>query len=73
MEGSYMSSKPALYTTVVFLFIFTAMVFVLFDCFVQRRQDKVMMTAKRANAVVSSLFPSNVRDRMFKDAEKGAD
>jgi class 3 adenylate cyclase len=74
MEDSYTSNKPALYTTVVVLvFIFTAMVFVLYDCLVQRRQDKVMATAKRTNAIVSSLFPSNVRDRILKDAEEQAE
>jgi hypothetical protein len=39
----------------------------------QRRQDKVMATAKRTNAIVSSLFPSNVRDRILKDAEEQAE
>jgi class 3 adenylate cyclase len=32
-----------------------------------------MMTAKRTNAIAASLFPSNVRDRMFKDAEEQAE
>jgi hypothetical protein len=73
MEDSTSNKTTALYTTVVVLvFIFTAMVFVLYDCLVQRRQDKVMATAKRTNAV-SSLFPSNVRDRILKDAEEQAE
>lgn len=41
--------------------------------FVQRRQKKVMNTAKRTNAIVKSLFPANVRDRMMKDAEEQLD
>jgi hypothetical protein len=32
-----------------------------------------MATAKRTNAIVSSLFPSNVRDRILKDAEEQAE
>jgi hypothetical protein len=32
-----------------------------------------MATAKRTNAIAASLFPSNVRDRMFKDAEEQAE
>jgi hypothetical protein len=36
------------------------------------RHNKVMMTAKRTNAIAASLFPSNVRDRMLKDAEEQA-
>jgi hypothetical protein len=74
MEDVYTSNKPILYTLVVVLvFVFTAMVFVLYDCLVQRRQDKVMATAKRTNDIVSSLFPSNVRDRILKDAEEQAE
>jgi hypothetical protein len=34
--------------------------------FVKRRNDKVIQAAARSNAIVSSLFPSNIRDRLFK-------
>jgi class 3 adenylate cyclase len=74
MEDSFTSNKPALYTIVIVLvFVFTAMVFLLYDYLVQRRHDKVMATAKRTDAIASSLFPSNVRERMFKDAEEQAE
>jgi hypothetical protein len=33
---------------------------------VKRRNDKVIQAAARSNAIVSSLFPSNIRDRLFK-------
>jgi class 3 adenylate cyclase len=38
------------------------MVFVAYDCFVQKRQDKVV---KKLNAIVSSLFPAQVVDRLM--------
>lgn len=74
LDDSYHTNKPALYTSIVLLvFFFTAMVFLLYDYLVQQRQNKVMATAKRTNAIVSSLFPSNVRDRILRDAEEQAE
>ena len=35
---------------------------------VERRQAKVMQSAKQSNAIVASLFPSTVRDRLFQKA-----
>ena len=34
--------------------------------YVKRRNDKIVKAAARSNAIVSSLFPSNIRDRLFK-------
>jgi class 3 adenylate cyclase len=74
MEDFYTSYKPVIYTiVVVVVFIFAAMVFEFYDQLVQMRHNKVMTTAKRTNAIAASLFPSNVRDRMWKDAEEQAE
>jgi hypothetical protein len=43
---------------------FTSLVFLLYDRLVERRQKKVMSTAVQSSAIVSSLFPSQVRDRL---------
>jgi hypothetical protein len=40
-------------------------VFLLYDYTVEQRQRKVLSTAMRTNAIVSSLFPSVVRDRLY--------
>ena len=73
-EGHYRTSKPAIYTGIVLcVFLVTAVVFLLYDYFVQYRQNKVMATAKRTNAIVSSLFPKNVRDRIMEDAKAQAE
>jgi hypothetical protein len=50
--------------------VFTAMVFVFMT--IQRRHNKVMMTAKRQRYCCVTV-PVNVRDRMLKDAEEQAE
>ena len=35
------------------------------------RQKQAAADAERTNAIVSSLFPANVRDRLYEDADKG--
>lgn len=42
---------------------------VMYDCLVQRRQHTIMEQATRSNAIVSSLFPSNVRDRLMEEIQ----
>ena len=73
LETSYHTNRPALYTTVVVLvFFFTAMVFALYDYMVYRRQTRLLATAKRTNAIVSSLFPKDVQKRIMAEAEEQA-
>lgn len=50
-------------------FLKLPVVFVIYDCTVQKRQDKVEAVAERTNAIVTSLFPQNVRERIMKEAE----
>jgi hypothetical protein len=71
MENYYTSSNPIICAIVTFL-IFAAMAgsFMAFDYSVARRQDDVLAKATRTNAIVSSLFPSNVRDRILQDADE---
>jgi hypothetical protein len=37
--------------------------------FVKRRNEKIIKTAVRSTAIVTSMFPSNVRDRLYKDID----
>lgn len=61
--------KPAIFTVgVILLFCFTSCVFIVYDFQVQRRQAIVLLSANQNSAIVSSLFPSTVRDRLI--AEK---
>eukprot|EP00538_Stauroneis_constricta_P012892 CAMPEP_0119571340 /NCGR_PEP_ID=MMETSP1352-20130426/44071_1 /TAXON_ID=265584 /ORGANISM="Stauroneis constricta, Strain CCMP1120" /LENGTH=1278 /DNA_ID=CAMNT_0007621019 /DNA_START=47 /DNA_END=3883 /DNA_ORIENTATION=- len=60
-------TKDAILATVltISIFLVTALTFLLYDFFVERRQKVVLSTAEKSNAVVSSLFPANVRDRLY--------
>mmetsp|Transcript_13427 Transcript_13427/g.37784 ORF Transcript_13427/g.37784 Transcript_13427/m.37784 type:complete len:1181 (+) Transcript_13427:148-3690(+) len=60
--------SPATFTGIaVVIFVFTTMVFVFYDCLVERRQRKVYSSAMKNNAIVSSLFPKSVRDRLYQE------
>jgi class 3 adenylate cyclase len=64
-QQSHESNTPKIYATVIagtFLVMIGA--FVIYDLIVQRRNQKLVHNAARSNAIVSSLFPKNVRDRV---------
>jgi len=66
MRDSHMTGGPMTFTlTVVSIFIFTSIVFIGYDKLVSMRQRKVMKSAVQSSTLVSSLFPSNVRDRLL--------
>jgi hypothetical protein len=70
MEDRFVSSNPVYFTVgAILIFAFTSSIFLLYDYTVERRQRKVMSTAVRTNAIVSSLFPSVVRDRIYPTAD----
>ena len=71
MEDDYVTKDPIIFTVVIgSVFVFTSMVFLLYDWLVERRQKKVMDKAVKSSAVVMSLFPAVVRDRLFADESK---
>ena len=63
----YTSNTPMIVTIVVAA-VFASMILLFFgyDLFQRRRNNKVIVDAARSNAVVSSLFPSMIRDRLMK-------
>lgn len=66
----YTTSNPAIFTAVaVIIFVFTSLVFMLYDFMVERRQKLVMTTAVRTSAIVSSLYPEAVRDKLTGEEE----
>jgi hypothetical protein len=69
-EDEYHSNLPPLMTLVVAtafgLMIFT---FLAYDWFVQRHNQTVVGAAARANGILSTLFPKNVRDRLLEERE----
>jgi len=66
MQDEHETNNPLIFTIVaVSIFVFTSLVFCLYDCVSERRQRKVLRVAVQSTAVVSSLFPQVVRDRIF--------
>ena len=66
MKHIHHANDHIIYTLIaVGIFVFTAFVFICYDKLVSMRQQKVMQTAIQSTNIVSSLFPSNIRDRLL--------
>jgi class 3 adenylate cyclase len=66
----FTTNKPKIYTcAAASIFLFTAIVFLLYDWLVKRRFRVLKNLAVRSNAIVTSMFPSMVRERLFQNAE----
>ena len=69
-QETYESNDPLIYTAAVLLiFVLATCLFIVYDCFVERRQESVYKTTARSNALVSSLFPDQVRNRLLDEPE----
>lgn len=56
-ENLHISSDPVVFACVAAsIFVFTSLIFIAYDRMVERRQSKVMSTAVKSSAVVSSLL-----------------
>jgi hypothetical protein len=55
---------------VAIIFVVAISLFIVYDCCVQRRQRIVLERAVRATAVVSSLYPANIREHIINDHAK---
>jgi class 3 adenylate cyclase len=65
-----MSAKPLKMTIIVVcIFVLTSGIFLCYDYLLNHRQNAVMSFAAKAGHIVDNLFPRNVRDRLFSDAE----
>ena len=70
MEDEFMTTTPMLFSgCLASIFCFTCLVFLLYDWCVGRRHRKVHDTAVKSGAVVRSLFPAKVVDRLYQSAE----
>jgi class 3 adenylate cyclase len=68
MAKDYLTKNPIIFTLVsVLIFLFTSLVFIAYDFKVERRQNVVMKSAVKSNAIVSSLLPSHIRDKLMSD------
>lgn len=69
--AAYHSSVPVIVATVAAcLFAIKAALFGLYDLIVQTRNHKVTTVAVRSNAIVSSLFPEAVKERLLAEKDK---
>ncbi|KAL3939709.1 MAG: hypothetical protein SGARI_001271, partial [Bacillariaceae sp.] len=70
VEAQNTTNEPIIFTMVmVMLFVATAIGFVVYDFFVQRRQRNATADLLKSTAIVSSLFPAEIRDRLLQDEE----
>lgn len=68
-EKSVRTKKPLILSIVILLiFVITTFAFMLFDLLVTKRQNKLLSTALRQNAIVNSLFPKNVQRKLMEEA-----
>ena len=71
LEDVYHDGTPIMYMVgVLMVFFLTSMVFVMYDWLVYKMKKKVVANAQRSTAVINSLFPKEVQDRMFKAVEE---
>jgi class 3 adenylate cyclase len=70
MEKQFTTSNPVIFAAVsVIIFLFTSIIFLLYDTKVEQRQKLVMTTAVRTTHMLSSLFPSAVRDKLLQESD----
>lgn len=68
----YLTPVPVLFTvSVLGAFVFMVAVFYVYNWLVHQRNEKLVADAARSNAVITSLFPDNIRDKLI-GAESGS-
>jgi class 3 adenylate cyclase len=66
LESEYATNTPSIFLGVVVgTFVLFFCLFIAFNCVVEARHSKVLRLIRDSNAIVASLFPSNVRERLF--------
>eukprot|EP00522_Entomoneis_paludosa_P015215 CAMPEP_0172460140 /NCGR_PEP_ID=MMETSP1065-20121228/35696_1 /TAXON_ID=265537 /ORGANISM="Amphiprora paludosa, Strain CCMP125" /LENGTH=1281 /DNA_ID=CAMNT_0013215079 /DNA_START=46 /DNA_END=3891 /DNA_ORIENTATION=- len=74
MREDYETIMPLLFLSLtILIFLFAFCVFKIYDWVSERRTKKIMRVAAQSSAVVASLFPKVVRDRLFAPPPKKAD
>eukprot|EP00934_Nitzschia_sp_Nitz4_P009338 Nitzschia sp. Nitz4//scaffold173_size47512//39053//44677//NITZ4_007167-RA/size47512-processed-gene-0.41-mRNA-1//-1//CDS//3329538829//9328//frame0 len=74
MEDDHMTNEPRRFTMILAgAMLFSCAMFILYDYLVERRQRIVLTSALKSGAVVASLFPKEVRDRLYEEQIGKAD
>ncbi|KAG7373590.1 adenylate/guanylate cyclase [Nitzschia inconspicua] len=73
LESEYTTNLPMIFALVSGCgFLLMALTFLLYDYMVIRKNKKILDTAARSNAILSSLFPKEVKERLM-DEKNGND
>ncbi|CAB9499677.1 Receptor-type guanylate cyclase gcy [Seminavis robusta] len=68
MEANFTSSSPIIMGSITAaIFLLTSLTFATYDCLVSRRQRLVKEKAMESGAIVESLFPEDVRNRLYQE------
>ncbi|CAJ1963743.1 unnamed protein product [Cylindrotheca closterium] len=68
MADLFLTDEPVVYAIVVAgVMLVAVLVFGVYDWYVEMRQRKVRTVALQSNAIVSSLFPKQVKDKLYGD------
>eukprot|EP00980_Cylindrotheca_fusiformis_P014230 scaffold3752_cov137-Cylindrotheca_fusiformis.AAC.4 len=71
LEDSFQTDNSIIYTVmVVAIFAFTTLVFLLYDYSVGKRQRTVMDRVVEQDRIVSDVFPTAIRDRLYENQAK---
>eukprot|EP00980_Cylindrotheca_fusiformis_P009000 scaffold1926_cov108-Cylindrotheca_fusiformis.AAC.4 len=74
LEDSFRTNNDIVYTVVVIvIFVFTTLVFLLYDFSVGRRQRTVMERIMKQDRIVADVFPTAIRDRLYEHQADSAD
>lgn len=70
-ETDFTSNDPISFSLAVAgIFLFTSLVFIAYDQGVEYRQRQVLSQANQSSAIVASLFPKSVRDRLYEEEKQ---
>eukprot|EP00980_Cylindrotheca_fusiformis_P016353 scaffold4870_cov135-Cylindrotheca_fusiformis.AAC.3 len=71
LENSFQTDNATIYTVaVVAIFAFTTLIFLLYDFSVGKRQRAVMDRIAKQDRIVSDIFPTAFRDRLYENNTK---
>ena len=66
MRNDFKSDAAVIATTVVGVsFVLVLVIFFFMDRRFQKKKQQIVKSVEKSNAIIASLFPSNVRDRLF--------
>lgn len=73
LYNEFITDAPLLYLfAVIAMFALTIVLFLAYDFIIEARQQRAMKRAIQSRAIVSSLFPAAVRERLFKADDSDA-